>query len=300
MRGMRTRLATKWILTTLALFAFITACSPSNLPQLTSTPNSPTLAPQQTFTPSPTTDISTPASTQTACLSQPGRVESGTVTSTEPPQEYIIYLPPCYDERTDKHYPVLYLLHGQTYTADQWIRLGAVDVLNSLITSGQAQPFIVIFPNDRYWYTESGSGFGERLVDALIPYIDETYRTIPKREQRAIGGMSRGAGWALRLGLSRWELFSIIGLHSLAVFQGDASRVERWLKEIPPASYPIIYMDIGDNDQEVAQAQQVEAQFTTYSLLHEWHLYSGAHTEEYWRAHIREYIEWYARQWNTP
>src|SRR4030095_13802735 len=133
-----------------------------------------------------------------------------------------------------------------------------------------------------------------------VPHIDETYRTIPDRDQRAIGGMSRGAGWALRLGLSRWDLFSIIGLHSLAVFQGDASRIEKWLKEIPPESYPVTYMDIGDNDQELAQAQQVETLLGTYGLLHEWHLYSGAHTEEYWSAHMDEYIEWYASQWDNP
>jgi len=300
MRGMKIREAPNWILTTWTLLAFITACSPPNIPKSTSTPNPPTSTPQQTLTPSPTLEIPTATSTQPVCLTQPGRVESGTVTSTEPAQEYLIYLPPCYDEQINKLYQVLYLLHGQTYTADQWIRLGAVDVLNSLFLSGKAQPFIVVFPNDRYWYTESGSGFGERLVNALVPHIDETYRTIPDRDQRAIGGMSRGAGWALRLGLSHWDLFSIIGLHSLAVFQGDGSRIEMLLKEIPPESYPVIYMDTGDNDQELTQAQQVEALLGTYGVLHEWHLYSGAHIEEYWSAHMEEYMEWYASQWNNP
>jgi len=112
--------------------------------------------------------------------------------------------------------------------------------------------------------------------------------------------MSRGAGWALQLGLSRWDLFSVIGLHSLAVFQGDGSRIEKWLKEIPPESYPIIYMDIGDNDQEHLQAKDVESLLSAYSILHEWHFYSGAHTEEYWSAHVEEYMEWYASQWNNP
>jgi enterochelin esterase-like enzyme len=297
---MRTHETKKWVSTFLALLAFMTACSPSNSPVFTSTPNPPTATQTQTLKPSPIPATPTATSAQPVCLTKPGRVKSGTVTSTEPAQEYSIYLPPCYDEQTEERYPVLYLLHGQTYNADQWIRLGAVNVVNRLIISGKAQPFIIVFLHDRYWYTESGSGFGDRLVNALIPYIDETYRTLPDRNHRAIGGMSRGAGWALRLGLSRWDLFSIIGLHSLAVFQGDGSRIERWLKDIPPESYPVIYMDIGDNDQEHHQAQQVEALLGTYGLLHEWHLYSGAHTEEYWIAHIEEYMKWYASQWNKP
>jgi enterochelin esterase-like enzyme len=297
---MKTRQATKpmWMLWT--LLAFITACSPSNTPILTSTPNPPTFPPQQTLPSSPTTDSSTANPAQLACLSHPGRVDSGRVESTTPVQEYLIYLPPCYDEQPDMRYPVLYLLHGQTYTADQWIRLGAPDALDKLILSGEAPPIIIVFPDDRHWNLEAGPGFGDRLVNALIPYIDQTYHTIPSREQRAIGGMSRGAGWAVRLGLLHWDLFSIIGLHSLAVFQEDGSRIERWLKNIPVSSYPIIFMDIGDNDPELAKVQQVEALFNDYGLPHEWHLYRGAHTEQYWHAHMQEYIEWYASQWNNP
>ena len=300
MRRMKTRRATTWTTTFLTLLAFITACSPSDLPALTSTSNPPTSTPRLAVTPASTADPSTAQPTRPACLSRPGRVDSGTVDSTEPPQEYLIYLPPCYNEQTDQRYPVLYLLHGQTYTADQWIRLGAVHALDKLILSGKASPFIIVFPNDRYWYTETGSGFGDRVADALIPFIDDHYRTNPNREQRAIGGMSRGAGWAVRLGLSHWDQFSIIGLHSLAVFQEDGSRIERWLKDIPDSSYPVIFMDIGDNDPELAKARNVESLFNDYGLSHEWHLYSGAHTEEYWHAHVQEYIAWYAAQWNHP
>src|ERR1044071_3698176 len=59
-------------------------------------------------------------------------------------------------------------------------------------------------------------------------------------------------------------------------------------------------MDIGDNDQELEMAQRVEAQFNDFRLTHEWHLYSGAHTEAYWHAHVEEYIRWYAEGWKNP
>jgi enterochelin esterase-like enzyme len=305
MRGMSTRQATKRAVLLMTLLAFITACSPPNQPAPTSTPSSPTATP---FSPTATPLLNNPIEVSTSvsdsqkngCLSQPGRVENGKVESTKPPQEYIIYLPACYDEQTDEHFPVLYLLHGQTYTADQWIRLGAVDTLDQLIISGESRPFIIVFPDDRFWNLEAGSGFGDRLVNALVPYIDETYRTLPNRNHRAIGGLSRGSGWALELGLTRWDLFSIIGLHSLAVLQGDGSQIEQWLTEVPPSSYPNIFMDSGDNDPELAMALNVESMFTKNGIIHEWHLFSGAHTEEYWSAHVGEYISWYASQWNNP
>ncbi len=298
MRRMNSRQAIKRIAIPLAFLFFLSACSTAQaLPTPTIVPATATstLTPLPTFAPS----TATPTSTPIACLAKPGRLEDSILKSSNPPQEFIVYLPPCYDERADKRYPVLYLLHGQTYTADQWIRLGAAGVLDRLIMSGEAMPFIIVFPDDHYWYTPAGTTFGARLTDELIPFIDETYRVIPDPRYRAIGGMSRGAGWALNLGLTHPELFSIIGLHSLAVFQRDASKVAGWIQSAPLASRPTIFMDIGDNDQELASATQVETIFAQFDVPHEWHIYTGEHTEEYWSAHVEEYIRWYASQWNN-
>jgi enterochelin esterase-like enzyme len=296
---MTTRQAKKLLTMLLMLLAGLTACSPTNQPTSTLIPLSPTISPtsQPTLSPSAVPIFTT---TPLACLTAPGRVEEGSLDSTNPPQEFRIYLPPCYDEKIDQRYPVLYLLHGQTFSDDQWIRLGAVDVADKLILSEESIPFIIVFPDDRYWNLPPGPLFGQRLVQELIPYVDSTYRTLPDRNHRAIGGLSRGAGWALRLGLSRWHLFGSIGLHSLAVLQKDASEIKDWLADVPPSSYPRLYMDIGDNDPELSMASQVETRFTSFGLSHEWHLYRGGHTAEYWSAHVEEYIRWYTEEWNHP
>ncbi|HLO15793.1 MAG TPA: alpha/beta hydrolase-fold protein [Anaerolineales bacterium] len=295
---MITHRAIKLLTTLLMLLAGLYACSSLNQATPTLTPLPPTASQtlQATLTVSPASSFTV---TPLTCLTNPGRVEAGKLGSTNPPQEFLIYLPSCYDEKTDQRYPVLYLLHGQTYTDDQWIRLGAVRVMDNMILSDESIPFIIVFPDDRYWNLPPGPGFGQRLVEKLIPYIDTTYRTLPDRNHRAIGGMSRGAGWALRLGLTRWDLFGTIGLHSLAVFEKDASQITDWLSVIPPSSRPHLFLDIGDNDQGLEMAQQVEAQFDEYGLLHEWHLYSGAHTEQYWSAHVKEYMQWYAEGWDN-
>ena len=294
---MKTRQATKLITSFLTLLAIITACSPAN--QSISTVTSLPVIASRTPRPAPTDNV-IPSSTPLTCLTQPGHVERAELDEFKPAQQFLVFLPPCYDEMRDERYPVLYLLHGQTYNDDQWIRLGAVDILNRLIIAREIKPFIVVFPDDRYWNLEAGPGFGDRLINSIIPYVDKTYRTIPDRDHRAIGGMSRGAGWSLRLGFTHWDLFSFIGLHSLAVMQKDATRVKDWIAAIPTSSRPVVFMDIGDKDQELIMAQQVESIFNDSDLTHEWHLYSGAHTEDYWGAHVEEYIRWYAEQWDIP
>ena len=235
--------------------------------------------------------------TPLGCLTQPGRVEQGVLQETKPPQQYLIYLPPCYDEKPDVRYPVLYMLHGQTYTDDQWVRLGAVKVMDRLLLNNEISPFIIVFPDDRYWNVQAGPGFGERLVDHLIPYVDQNFRTLADRDHRAIGGMSRGAGWALHLGLERWDLFGTLGLHSLAVFADDRPFLADWLKKIPPASWPNIFMDMGESDQELGFNSQFENTLTQMGIPHEWHLYPGAHDEAYWGAHVEEYLRWYDQVW---
>jgi enterochelin esterase-like enzyme len=281
---------------TFFLFSLLTglwACTPPSVPTPTPTAIPATLT--QTTTPLPPT--ATPTATPLGCLTQPGRIEQGVVQATTPPQEYLIYLPPCYDEKPDLRYPVLYLLHGQTYTDDQWVRLGAVEVMDRLLLNNETSPFIIVFPDDRYWNVQAGPGFGQRLVDYLVPYIDLNYHTLADRDHRAIGGMSRGAGWALRLGLQRWELFGTLGLHSLAAFSDDRPVLRYWLVAIPAESRPNIFIDTGESDSELGFNSLFESLLIELGIPHEWHLYPGAHDEAYWRAHVEEYLRWYAEVW---
>ena len=57
-------------------------------------------------------------------------------------------------------------------------------------------------------------------------------------------------------------------------------------------------MDMGDNDQELGFNSQFESTLTKRGIPHEWHLYPGAHDEQYWSVHAGEYIRWYAEGWS--
>jgi enterochelin esterase-like enzyme len=278
-----------------ALLTGLWACTPQATPTSTATLAPPTA----TLTPVPPTITPTPSPTPLACLTEPGRLEQGSLQTSNPAQEYLIYLPPCYAQQTDLRYPVLYLLHGQTFTDDQWPRMGAVRIADQLILSGEAAPFIIVFPDDRYWNLPPGPGFGNRLIGNLIPYVDETYRTLADRQHRALGGLSRGGGWTVRLGLRNWELFGMLGLHSPVVFVSDAAYVDDWIAAIPSNSLPRLWLDIGDQDSKLGYARLLEETLSYYSVPHEWHQYSGDHSETYWSQHVEEYLRWYTAGWQV-
>ena len=59
------------------------------------------------------------------------------------------------------------------------------------------------------------------MIDDLIPMIDATYRTAATREQRAIAGLSMGAGQAMQIGLGHLDQFAYIGSFSGGVRTTD-------------------------------------------------------------------------------
>jgi enterochelin esterase-like enzyme len=238
-----------------------------------------------------------------ACLKRGGRIETGQLETDllRLPLEFRVYLPPCYDQQLEQHFPVLYLIHGQSYTDDQWDRLGADETADALIAAGQAPPFLIVMPRDRVWSQPTEDPFGQAMLEVLLPWIDAHYRIRPEREYRAVGGLSRGAGWAIHLGLSAWESFGAIGAHSLPVFWTDLPHIKKWLDSIPRESLPRIYLDAGDKErlQIMRSARWFEELLTEKDIPHEWHLYSGYHEEAYWQAHLEEYLLWYTQAWQA-
>lgn len=266
-----------------------------------STPSLPSEATQTYSHHTPTVDPSTPTPLSLSCWREGGRIETGSLPTEllAEPLDFRVYLPPCYAEQPLQRYPVLYLIHGQSSTDDQWDRLGADETADRLIVAGQAPPFLIVMPRDRRWDQPTEDMFGQAVVEAMIPWIDENYRTRPDRRYRAVGGLSRGAGWAVHLALSRWELFGAVGAHSLPVFWTDTYHIKEWLNAIPVDQMPRIYMDNPNNDRpEILRSSQwFEKLLTQRGIPHEWRLFTGYHEEKYWQAHLEQYLRWYAESW---
>jgi len=251
--------------------------------------STPTLLPSPTLTPPPA-----------GCEEQHGSVNRQSIDSKLLPKPlfYQLYLPPCYDAKKANGYPLLILMHGQLFTDDQWVRLGVPTTADTLILSGQVSPFIVAMPYEEYSLINPyESKFGESVVEELVPWLDANYNTCAKKQCRAIGGLSRGAAWAMHEGLIHWDVFGAIGGHSMPPFTGDPSYLPLWLRNIPSGQIPLIYMDIGDKDVYLPYASNWDKLLTYYKVPHEFYINAGQHNEAYWSAHVEDYLVWYASHW---
>ena len=292
----------------LIIFFILSACSRSITPEHGSIPTfTPPSSAEESAIPLFTTSPSNKAETPDPSASTPSpadlcQEEAGTVLPYEIPwkDELLtgrIYTPPCYGSEGERAYPALYMLHGATESDQQWDDLGLDEWADSLISGGDIPPLIIIMPREVTWIVLPENPFGDHLIKAVIPWVDANYRTLDDRAYRAIGGMSRGGNWAVRLGLLHWGLFGSIGAHSTPLFIGDLNRVPGWAEIIPAAKTPRILLDIGQDDNNLAEAERLHDALLDLGIAHDWRLYPGLHDEAYWRAHLEEYLKWYSEGW---
>lgn len=244
------------------------------------------------------TPIPTSTPTPTACNETTGQRADHELKSAilNKQLHYRVYTPPCYSDK--QKYPVLYLFHGQSFAEDQWDRLGMFDTADRLITAGEIDPLIIVLPREPdYNLDPRSSKFGQAFLAEILPAVDANFFTIPTRSGRAVGGLSRGAGWAVHLGLANPDLFGSVGAHSLALFPGDINLVSTWRNDTEDEMLPRIYMDDGLQDYLKDSAKKFELRISEYSYPHEWHLNRGSHTETYWQSQVENYLIWYSAGW---
>jgi len=146
----------------------------------------------------------------------------------------LVYLPPNYDTQTNTRYPVLYLQHGGGEDETGWVRQGKANfILDNLIASGNTKPMIIVMANgyaSRAGYVvpdltgkpfgspefikvmqERMGAFEDDMTQALIPFIDKTFRTISDRDHRAMAGLSMGGMQTFQVTFNHLDLISYIG-----------------------------------------------------------------------------------------
>jgi len=266
-------------------------------------PPADTPSPAPTRNPSPTLPPTVIPVQSRACEQTGGVVETHIIDSQFLPRalQFSLYLPPCYDPPSDQVYPVLYLLHGQSDTQEQWLRIGLVQAADKLISSGQIPPLVIVMPYEQYSLRNPfESGFEAAIPDELLPWMEEHYPVCAQRTCRAIGGISRGGAWALHLGFTRWELFSVIGAHSAPLFFGSDQRLPGWLEVIPSADLPHLALDVGDRDHLYPSIEELHGLLTSLDVAHAWQVNPGQHDDEYWSGQIENYLLWYSVRFYNP
>jgi enterochelin esterase-like enzyme len=149
----------------------------------------------------------------------------------------VVYTPPGYEKALSEKYPVFYLISGTTDTEETFFKVGRTNlILDNLIADGTARPMIIVMPYgnpaariaeqtgkskpDDLFSREGEDAinrarlFEMDLINHVIPYVEKNYRTIADRNNRAIGGFSRGGGQTLRAAFGNMDTFAWICCYS--------------------------------------------------------------------------------------
>lgn len=137
-----------------------------------------------------------------------------------------VYLPPGYDDETERRYATVYVIQGYTGHLGMWhnrtpYRQPFVETADDLFARGEAPPTIVVYVDA--WTAYGGSQFVDSpgtgayhsyLCDEVVPFVDREYRTLPSREHRAISGKSSGGFGAMITPMLRPDLFGALATHA--------------------------------------------------------------------------------------
>ena len=211
-----------------------------------------------------------------------------------------VYTPPGYSK--DKKYPVLYLLHGIGGDETEWQRFATPNVLlDNLIADGKATPMIVVMPNGRAQANDRAEGnvyagaaafanFEHDLLDDVIPAIESRYSASSNRDDRALAGLSMGAGQTLNFGLAHLDRFAWIGSFSAAPntkpaaeLVPDPAAVTRQLK--------LFYLSCGNKDGLFGISQGVHVYLKEKNVPHTWNVDGHAHDATHWRNNLYHFAQ---------
>ncbi|MEZ4768830.1 MAG: alpha/beta hydrolase-fold protein [Caldilineales bacterium] len=199
--------------TATATFAPPTATTTSLPPTATATMVSPTAAP--TISESPTVPAPTPPGKITVEIGEiTSQALAGNLLGDPATRKFYVFLPPGYDA-SDKHYPVVYVLHG--YTDNETGLAGNFkNSYDKALAEGDVQEMIFVFPNAHnklggscYLSSPTIGDYGTYISQELVAQIDATYRTIPDPASRGITGCSMGGDGSMYLALKHPDVFGV-------------------------------------------------------------------------------------------
>ncbi|MBQ8071001.1 MAG: esterase [Bacteroidales bacterium] len=209
----------------------------------------------------------------------------------------VVYTPYGYETSPKEKYPVLYLLHGGGGDEEAWTSMGrAAQILDNLIEKGLAKPMIVVMPNGNPGQQAAATlnlptkqvqmqdAYVKSLVTEIIPFIEKNFRAIPKKESRAIAGLSMGGGHTLSASGLYPGTFGYIC--PLSIGSQPSEELNNRLQGIKKAGYNLYWFGVGNTDFLYQSALSLDKALTDNGLEHTFFVTDGGHTWANWRNYL--------------
>lgn len=226
-----------------------------------------------------------------------------------------VYTPAGYDPTGKTRYPVLYVLHGIGGDEDAWLDQGrAAQVLDNLIAQGQAKPMIVVFTNGNISQEaapgqnatgyirpttdlpQTMEGTFETAFPEIVNFIDSNYKTIAKKQSRAICGLSMGGFHTLYISVNNPDMFGYSGMFSAAIGVNDTSvspiyqdfdqKLATYFSKKPN----LLWIGCGSTDFLIEANQGFVKKLQENNYPHEYLENDGGHIWKNWRIYLTEFV----------
>jgi len=241
-------------------------------------------------------------------------------------RKYAVYLPPDY-EKSQRSYPVLYLLHGGGDDQTGWVQFGEVlHIADKAINEGKATPMVIVMPDAnagiRGYFNDPKNEwrYEDFFFEEFMPYVEETFRIKGEKQYRAVAGLSMGGGGSFMYALHHPELFSSACPLSASTgpltmedlerrlkryFQEEVfSQTEledyfkshsavQMIKDMPEDDLKSVrwFIDCGDDDFLYEGNSLVHIEMRKKNIPHEFRIRDGGHTWTYWRESLPVVLE---------
>lgn len=227
--------------------------------------------------------------------------------------------------KSHERYPAIFLLHGYSGNYTNWVKL------TELVRYAKQYNYIFIMPDAKNgWYTNSSisqnANYEDYVIKDVIPFVDQKYRTIQSKFQRAVVGLSMGGYGAAKFGVKYPGMFFFAGCLSPAVqfpmgmldsaIMGHRSkesvesvhimfgypRNEKWdendvyvlLENANVKSLPYFYLSFGSQDgipEIITHTLSFTSALRKKGAAFEMHELAGGHDWKLWNSELEIVLE---------
>ncbi|WKN41761.1 alpha/beta hydrolase [Tunicatimonas pelagia] len=228
----------------------------------------------------------------------------------------VVITPEAYATKEGQRFPVVYLLHGYSGNYADWISK-APDVASL----ADQHDVILVCPDGGFnsWYLDSpindSSQYETHVVQEVVNFVDEQYRTLAQPTGRAITGLSMGGHGALFLAIRHTDIFGAagsmsggvdltynvdnwgikdqLGIYEQSPLRWDSLSVVNMIPDLSSNQLALI-IDCGTDDFFFRINQQLHQTLLDHQIPHNYIVRPGAHNWDYWSNAVAYQLVYFA------
>lgn len=222
---------------------------------------------------------------------------------------YRVFLPELIEVGTKL--PVVYLLHGGNGSFRDWSN-------DSTVSNYAAKGLILVMPEGEFsYYMNAAENPNDRFEDYtfgdVVVDVEKRFPAANTREKRAIIGISMGGFAAIKIAMTRPDLFCFVAALSPAIdITHRRFRIRRWgewrrtrmifgpeesearrardpsrlIEKVDPATTPYLFITTGQNEPLFGPIHAFVQRLTALNFRHEFHAKPGGHDWNEWNSQL--------------